>query len=122
MTNAELRAAAEMVVATGMHKEWADTIDAGAVAVCQAWLAEHDETPLTESWLMLSGFETRPRSPRWLDLGALLVQPTYIDTLEEARWSIFAWRNAIPTELVPKTRGDVRRLCAALGIELRATP
>jgi hypothetical protein len=39
----ELRAAAEMVVATGMNKDWADSIDAGAVAVCRAWLAEHPE-------------------------------------------------------------------------------
>jgi hypothetical protein len=41
MTTDELRLAAEMVVATGMNKDWADTIDAGAVAVCRAWLVEH---------------------------------------------------------------------------------
>lgn len=39
-----LRVQAEMVAATGMDKDWADTIDAGALAVCRAWLAEHPPT------------------------------------------------------------------------------
>lgn len=45
MSDSELRAAAEMVVATGTNKDWWDTIDAGALAVCRAWLAEHPADP-----------------------------------------------------------------------------
>jgi hypothetical protein len=41
VTTQELWAAADMVVATGMSKDWADTIDAGAVAVCRDWLRLH---------------------------------------------------------------------------------
>jgi hypothetical protein len=116
MTKEELRAAAEMVVATGMNKDWADTIDAGAVAVCRAWLAEQDpaddEELLTGQWLESVGifrgaFEDRCYGYHY---GARC----HTLHLKSPRGSV--------SNIDVYTRGDVRRLFAALGLTLGATP
>ncbi len=52
---ASLRQAAEMIIATGTDKDWFDTIDAGALRLADAWLAEHpadNDDPATAEWML----------------------------------------------------------------------
>lgn len=125
MTTDELRAAAELVVATGTHKDWSDTIDAGALAVCRDWLRLHpadDGEPVTEDWLRSVGFVTdgeyiayfRLRSASWGHIDSHLRH-----TNVAVRWMDRTW-NANGLGCRPcETRGDLRRLCNALGITLK---
>ncbi len=112
MTDAELRAAAEMVVATGTHKDWFDTIDAGAVAVASAYLAEHpaDEHELwTAEWLKAVGFDgdmSKNGPGMWL---------RGVRIHSDGRWS---WCGQSWPFKAIQTRGDLRRICAALNIPL----
>ena len=80
----------------------------------------HDETPLTEEWLHSIGFEDdRTGCPT---LGPLHIQHAAITRMDsDVEYPAHACVRSflIP---VPKTRGDVRRLCRALGIALKETP
>lgn len=133
MTTEELRFAAEMVVATGTNKDWADTIDAGAVAVCRAWLAEHpadDGDAITPEWLQAVGFRDDPtRGHEGGPVNVWVLSDAHGEPLltldrinsETGGWDAFFgtvedW-NQFPRE--PQTRGDVRALCRALRIPLK---
>ena len=89
-------------------------------SVIDACLAERDPTPIDAEWLRSVGFEEnwthrwdfRP----WGPIGRCL---SWIDP----EWSpVWAGEVVYDGERMPhpiKTRGDVRRLCAALGITLK---
>lgn len=85
------------------------------VPLVTAYLAEHpadDDEPITERWLLSIGVQ-HAENTRYV-----LSQGKY-----ERIWLYF-WETGINAELagggeiVFATRGDVRRLCAALGIDL----
>jgi len=86
-------------------------------ALAAAYLAEHpadDGEPITEEWLRSVGFKVSP------DFEFLFIEaglrPGTIEFDPDIGWIIFGSK---ATRLL-ETRGDVRRLCAALGIELKA--
>ncbi len=100
-----------------------------AVEVCKAYLLEHpqdDEEPVTEEWLVSVGAKKTGMGGKcafWLDekgrdrcmvveigKGSSVVLLILID----------GEKGKQPFYLLPetKTRGDVRRLCKALGVEL----
>jgi hypothetical protein len=82
-----------------------------------------DRETVSESWLREIGFAPIPGAPEhWTQLGVLLTRPEFIDSEGERHWDIKRgdYTVCITRELTPKTRGDVRRLCAALGITLRS--
>ena len=90
------------------------------LALSEAYVAERDPTPIDAEWLRSVGFEEnwthrwdfRP----WGPIGRCL---SWIDP----EWSpVWAGEVVYDGERMPhpiKTRGDVRRLCAALGITLK---
>jgi hypothetical protein len=74
----------------------------------EAYLAEHDETPIDEEWLKSLGKTGR----------------VFLDYADEDGWffAIAADDHGIHCaglEKTFKTRSDVRRLCTALGIQLK---
>jgi hypothetical protein len=86
-----------------------------------AYLAEHDETPIDEAWLRSVGFE---RDGREL---CLFFKYDCCRASEIVVHSDYGWKvgggsvnhqSLMTLHNIPKTRGDVRRLCSALGIEL----
>jgi len=110
---ASLRQAAEMIIATGTDKDWFDTIDAGALRLADAWLAEHpadNDDPATAEWML-----TLPGAKR-IDAFAVEVAGDgwRISLLHgQAGEFWFAQGRGIwPGR--PVTRGMVRRLMAAL--------
>ncbi len=120
MTTDELRAAAEMVVATGMHKDWADTIDAGAVEVCRDWLKDHpndDNEPVTEGWLRAVGFRFLAGYGRgeWVIGDTRETLPQVLSCSQDFLTWTYGCCHVVP----PVTRGHVRRLCLALGIPIK---
>ena len=85
-----------------------------------AYLAEHpadDGEAHDPPWLIAVGF-AQPQGgfPGTLQLGNLRHS-----TLSRAWFLVRPCLERIPTVLQPKTRGDVRRLAAALGITLKET-
>jgi hypothetical protein len=117
----DLRLAAELVVATGLDKDWADTIDEGALAVCRAWLADNpadSDLPVTEPWLKSLGFYPSGDGPLWLDkddgftlsvrLGCENIRWLYCGPVSDGG---AAESVALPDQ---PTRCHVRRLLAAL--------
>lgn len=88
--------------------------DAGKVA--EAYLATvraDDEVPLDRDWLLSIGFEQTAGSTHL----------TYSETIEVTenlrQWWVGDWLQRLPQPLVPKTRGGLRRLCEALGVEVK---
>lgn len=118
MNDAELRAAAERL-RDGAYPAidlppWATRVYRDGAAVAAAWLAEHpadDAEPVTEEWLRSVGFSSRPNN-RWLQ----------IRTPQGGRLDCWMasplWEFHDEAVAIPQTRGDVRRLCTALGIDL----
>jgi hypothetical protein len=99
-----------------------------ACTVARAWLEEHDPTPIDEAWLLSLGFEKREEervlSRRALSKYSRFVHATSHDDLSLVRTEDgFSAMLAgycfpepgcgLPTQ---KTRGDLYRLMAALGI------
>jgi hypothetical protein len=90
-------------------------------AIAEAWLADHPEDsdlPVTADWLRSVGFENvyedRWHSPANSDGEMLMYCPM---------WAGSQWAYGTPDDgcgSIPgvRTRGHVRRLCAALGIPL----
>lgn len=84
-------------------------------ALARAYLAEHDPAPIDETWLRSVGFEDRMGGDLWLgDIvhwrrhsGEVVVQPVQLPV----------WRGVVRGH--PKTRGQLRTLCRALGIPLK---
>jgi hypothetical protein len=127
MTTAELRSAAEMVVATGTDKDWFDTIDAGALAVCRAWLAANPadaDEPIDPAFLRSLGFAADPDYPRAM----IVVVGTSHTSGHAVRLAVcedgtvgldMDDREGKPVAeaclaIRAETRGDVRKLLAAL--------
>lgn len=75
-----------------------------------------DSLPVTEEWLRSVGFtDDRVGCPT---LGALHIQPRAFQRPgRNDEYSPYACIRSLPIPN-PKTRGDVRRLCAALGVKL----
>lgn len=84
-----------------------------------AYLAEHpadDEEPVTEDWLRAVGSKPIPGvSFHAFDLG-LFVQ---VGVRPDGSLCIHADRFTATLKMAICTRGDVRRLCAALGVPLK---
>ena len=111
-------------------EKWSRSMDGHTVA--NAYLAEHptdDEEPVTESWLescggnVCHGCEDEPGSVEFGKSRTLsLVLSQYDDMefwrvfLEHPSSKAFAMHDQLPDV---NTRGNVRRLCAALGITLK---
>ena len=113
---ATLRAAAERH--RGSREDYRDLH-----TIADAYLAEHPadgEEPISEEWLHSIGFEDdRTGCPT---LGPLHIQHAAITRMDsDVEYPASACVRSFPIP-VPKTRGDVRRLCSAMGIELKETP
>lgn len=89
-----------------------------AVALAEAYLAEHpadDGEPVTAEWLESIGFYrdgVHPDDPFTCRESSIYLSPKYDD---EKLWVVFVEVYELGKS---KTRGDVRRLLAALGIEV----
>lgn len=125
MTTEELRAAAELVVATGMHKDWADSIDEGAVAVCRDWLRRNpagDAEP-TEAQLLGAGFAKTDTHVVYYGRRHGAFEAVYVPGTKRLRLAI---RNAegfaTADVAVPATWADVCRLLVGLNIAPSAIP
>ncbi len=104
-TPTQLREVAR-IMATPIH-------GAKACQLAQAYLAEHpadDEEPITEAWLRSVGFDDEHR----LDWKNLVIK--FCVPIRDNFWDFYLNSTQIKP---PKTRGDVRRLCKALGVELK---
>jgi hypothetical protein len=103
-----------------MHEQPAQR-SADASMLARAYIAEHpadDETPVDEAWLRAAGF-VRGKFPDDLVAGPILcgiVRNPISKDDGKAYWAVRTY--PIPDAAAPKTRSDVRRLAAALGITL----
>ena len=80
-------------------------------------LAEHpadDDEPVTEDWLLSVGHHHRVSedSTRWTP-NSVRLGPTVFSIETDMGYGV---------DIPVKTRGDVRHLCAGLGIELKCAP
>jgi hypothetical protein len=95
--------------------------------LADAWLAEHpvdDDEPVTEEWLLSVGFSKK--NSAWASIGFDdEIYERYLGIEEDFSLALgehdFLGLNAIyvPFPGAAKTRGDVRRLCKALGVPLK---
>lgn len=110
----ELRAAAERFrqrTRIGIAGPGIPACDEDAHALADAYLAEHpadDAEPVSEEWLLLVGFASSARHPQRLNVGQLSC----------SCGSLWCYGGVVLSR-TPMTRGDVRRLCQALGVELK---
>jgi hypothetical protein len=93
------------------------------IALARAWLAEHpadEDTPIDSGWLKEIGFYGYPNGtdlkignyPKGNCLSRMIG--------ERDKYTIWAVNSGwLADGAEPRTRGDLRRLCAALGIELK---
>jgi len=129
----ELRAAAERLVAMWSHPEYRGSRTSNdALALARAYLAEHptdDLEPVTEEWLRsLTAFDNR--GDIVLEVAVfgsvchLRFAPDPLDGKPCHSWSLLPSGGSSRVWLPgsPIRRGHVRRLCAALGVELEARP
>ena len=93
------------------------------VALAEAYLAEHradDDEPTGYEWLQDCGLSGGTAK---LESGELTIVPAskwaYIEIEENSQWHRCQHIITLP---FPETRGDVRRLCSALGITLKDAP
>lgn len=123
----ELRAAAERLRRVGDGEAVAQAYRAypsphmqrygDIVMLADAWIAEHpadDGDPVDEAWVKGLGFEQYEYVPyTWLKCGHL----QYVPSRDPPFCIVGGW----PVIRV-ETRGHVRRIAAALGIELKEQP
>lgn len=76
-----------------------------SIALAKAYLAEHDDTPVLEAWCNSAIGED---STLVLYQGDVPTVHVFVSGRESGCW------------VAPKTRGDLRRLYGALGIEMKA--
>jgi hypothetical protein len=88
-----------------------------AIVIADAYLAEHgadDAAPLTEEWMRRSGFyEVHPEVP----VGYLRSREGLFLICDAIGWRTLEFLVSAPTYL--PTRGHLRRLCRAVGVELK---
>lgn len=130
--NDELKSAAERLggrlSGTYNYRESAHNIESDTRLLARAYLDEHDETPVTEEWLRSIGFVGETFCLRTSEHREECVR-LCIDLEEPRAWfqetiyhSINGIRDVSNVRCpLPKTRGEVRRLLAALGV-LSQTP
>jgi hypothetical protein len=123
-TPEQLRVCASRLELLYSHKE--EPLQRAIHAVASAYLAEHpadDAEPVDEAWLESVGFvhgDSAIGSPR-MNSPRAPVDETQVVTIESdgaAYYDVDDGHWVILPDV--ETRGDVRRLCAALGIELTA--
>ena len=119
MTDSSLRECALRVV---NHWRPGDVDD--AYRVCRDWLTDHpsdDDEPVTEEWLELNAtaYHGPIRQYSFGNISSLrvLFWPSH-ELRYESGWFVEAGPEMKPIA-DQRTRGDVRRLCRALGIELK---
>ncbi len=113
--------------------------------LAHAYLVEHradEDEPITEEWLCLSGFasssrnieqfvenewfagehriEIHPEDGEYLGAELRIMIHSADVWVAEMRDRSHGWTESIGVSRDLKTRGDVRRLCKALGIELKS--
>jgi hypothetical protein len=119
----ELRAAAKLLVA---KESIANRYDNAGVRLAKAYLAEHpvdEDEPVTREWLLSVGFREigaeckqmviclGPGACNWLSIDEDGYVSVQADGAGQGRLAIGS--------LKARTRSDVRRLCAALGISVK---
>lgn len=122
MTTKELREAAALVLDATADDEFVQcgsrTWNA-AIAIAKQIEAEHpadDDEPIAEEWLRSVGF-ARGRFDDDLVLPPIVRGLTVRDDIVCEYWVVRTYR--IPDNAAPRTRGQLRLLCRALGIELK---
>ena len=119
----DVRAAAERIVRSVHETVYTGPLAlqgklADALVLADAVLTEHpadDGEPVDEAWLRAAGFTVKDvENDAVLHAGLLSVCVYEPD--DPVFWRVDYER--LPEELWPKTRGHVRRLCAALGVTL----
>jgi hypothetical protein len=111
----EIRQAAELVLSKATI---ANKYDNAAQKVARAYLAENDDTAIDEAWLKsIAGSEWQDESINFasFDVPCIGMHVGMLEFRRSGDVQLCGPRLAHP----PKTRGDVRRLCGALGIELQ---
>jgi hypothetical protein len=86
--------------------------------LARAYLAENDDTAIDEAWLKsIAGSEWQDESINFasFDVPCIGMHVGMLEFRRSGDVQLCGPRLAHP----PKTRGDVRRLCGALGIELQ---
>jgi hypothetical protein len=111
-----------LVYAAQILEEFAEAQAALAESTRQA-VEQDDQEPVTEEWLRSVGFKDRKPEfeiPMWslfADGGVCRVRR--IDTRWDIEWSNFNRHSAATMRDENISRGDVRQLCRALGINLK---
>jgi len=91
-----------------------------AYELAEAYISEHDPTPLDEDWMLSVGFA------RYSPIGISILAEGFariavIDLGGDGEhWSVQGF--SLLRRAYPKTRGEVRQLCKVLGIPLSETP
>ena len=137
---ADLRAAAERILS-----DWNDpSIARPAIAqddplevqFARAWLVAHpadSDEPITEAWLRACGFKDYAEPSKYCSsyLSLWLERKEHNAAILAVHWALPSNRDghywsansfSLYKAAYPKTRGDVRRLCAALGVTLKESP
>lgn len=88
-----------------------------AIKLKDAYLAEYDDTPIDETWLKTIGFvEGTDGTLDHLTIGdPSEVLPHTLTTYPE----INSWVYGCCSIIAPSNRGQLRRLCKSLGIQLK---
>jgi hypothetical protein len=111
-------------VSTGAAGMCNDAWNRDAHTLARAYLAEHDPTPITEDWLRSVGFESDaekwPGFPTWTSPPSKKVGPiTHIHHNPMEGCDGWCVGHRADGSIPPmETRGDVRLLARALGIQL----
>ncbi len=104
------------------HDGYLHQLDEDRERLAYAYLSEHpadDELPITEEWLRSVGF-CDAENDYWIWLQAT---DLFIARSSENKWTIEGYGNGETVSIsAPKTRGQLRRLAACLGIELQEQP
>lgn len=127
----DLRKATEAVLGMGYEDAedvagdfTSEEIESEIWAMARSYCSEHpvdDEEPITLGWLRSVGFVRHMQSAASNDL-SITCDKSSLCLHEKWVWSCYSaiqLPSYIPAALAPKNRGQVRRLCSALGIELQ---
>lgn len=88
--------------------------------LADAYLAEHDPTPITQDWLLEIGFREYFCNENTRGLSFVVNYHSLVAVMWPLNGGEFHWSVNLFSMLktgYPKTRGDVRRLLSALGVK-----